>query len=42
MCSERVATDLGIDLSLVNDRVEDAASKCKKNLYNEVNSDKYV
>lgn len=42
MCSERVATDLGMDLTLINERVEDAARKCENNLYNEISSDKYM
>ena len=42
MCSERVATGLGMDLTLINERVEDAARKCENNLYDEINSDKYM
>ena len=42
MCSERVATDLGMDLTLINERVEDAARKCNNTLYNAINSDKYM
>jgi hypothetical protein len=32
-CSERVATDLNLNIDLVNERVEDAARKCKNTLY---------
>lgn len=42
MCSERVATDLGMDLTLINEKVEDAARKCTNALYDDVNSDKYM